>query len=76
MTVGELFNYCAHRWQGFIEGALQVVLFKVLCFKSLVKKHLERFYKKSERDFYMKMIVTVILTNLVTNLLLSVLVLS
>ena len=26
-------------WQGFSEGLLQVVLFKVLCFKWSVKKH-------------------------------------
>ena len=32
-AVGKLFNYCAHSWQGFAEGAIKVVFITVLCFK-------------------------------------------
>ena len=72
IAVGKLFSSCAHSWWGFTEGVLQVILFKVLCFRWPVKNTLQqRFYKEFERDFNMKIIVTIIPSKLVTSLLLS-----
>ena len=39
IAVGKPFNQCVHSWWGFAEGTLQLVLFKLLCFKKLVAKH-------------------------------------
>ena len=68
-TVGELFNKCARSWRGFAEGALQVALqVQGFVFQVISEKRLqERFYKEFKKYFYMKMIVTIIPTNLVTN---------
>ena len=72
ITVGKLFNYCAHSWRGFAKSVLPVVLFTVLWFKWSVKKTAwQRLYKEFERDFEMKIIVTIIPINLVTNSLFS-----
>ena len=35
----KLFNYCTHRWRGFAEVVLQVVLLTILWFTWSVKKH-------------------------------------
>ena len=60
IAVRKLFNYCAHSSQGFAGGSLQVVSFKVLCFKWSVKIHCvvkilrgmwQEFFYESNRNY-------------------------
>ena len=60
IAVRKLFNLRAHSWREFAEGILQVVLFRVFCFKWSVKKHFagktlqgiwERFLYENNRNF-------------------------
>ena len=68
ITSGKVFNYFAHIWRGFAEGFPLVVLFMVLCFKrSIQKRCVTKIYKEFETHYYLKIIVTIISTNLVTN---------
>ena len=77
ITNGKPITYCAHNWLGFDEEVLQVV-FLWFCgssdqWKSTVQ---QRFYKEFERDFYMKIILIKVSTNLFSDSLLSFFVLS
>ena len=51
-----LFNQRAYSWRVFAEGALQVALLKVFCFKWSVKKHCigKVFTRNLEESFFYK----------------------
>ena len=53
ITVGKLFDYCSHSWRRFTEGALQVVLFIILCLKWSVKKYCVRKILQRTRETFL-----------------------
>ena len=68
--VWKLFSQCIHSWCGFFEGVLQV-LFTVLWFKWSLKMYcVAKVLLAIWQKFFMKIIVTIIATDLVISLLL------
>ena len=63
----KIFNQCVSSWRGFAEGFPRVVLIMVLCFSWSVKNMAQKIFSSLfDRNFYVKIVLTMIATNLVT----------